>query len=115
MRAALFMGLSKFPDTLSPVILRFAGNIGNGSLCSEISLICRCRRFSYFAFDKHLFLHSRHGPVMVDLLKNFLNPLKLFPAVERFHEIAMMENGGGKEKKLNGRTERHGSKKLKGT
>jgi hypothetical protein len=40
---------------------------------------------------------------MVDLLNNFLNPLKLFSGCgERFHEIAMTENGGGKERKING-------------
>jgi hypothetical protein len=39
------MGLSEFPDTLSPVILNFGGHIGDGSLCLEISLIRR-RAFS---------------------------------------------------------------------
>jgi hypothetical protein len=33
------MGLSKFPDILLLVILHFSGDIGDGSLCSEISLI----------------------------------------------------------------------------
>jgi hypothetical protein len=43
------MGLSKFPDTLSPVILHFGGDIGDKSPCSEFPLIRR-RRFFYFAF-----------------------------------------------------------------
>jgi hypothetical protein len=44
------MGLSKFHDTLLPIILFFGNNIGDGNLPSEISLIrCRCW-FSYFAF-----------------------------------------------------------------
>jgi hypothetical protein len=43
------MGLSKFPDILSLVVLHFDGHIGDGSLCDEISLICRRRlRFFYF-------------------------------------------------------------------
>jgi hypothetical protein len=42
------MGLSKFPDTLLPVILHFGSTIGDGSPCGEISLIRR--RFFYFAF-----------------------------------------------------------------
>jgi hypothetical protein len=33
------MGLSKFPDILSLVILHFGGHISDGSLCDEISLI----------------------------------------------------------------------------
>jgi hypothetical protein len=42
--------------------------------------------------------------VLVDLLSNFLNPLNLFSGCgERFHKIAMTENGGGNEKKINGR------------
>jgi hypothetical protein len=45
------MGLSEFPDILSPVILHFGGHIGGGSLCDEISLIRRRRRrFFYFLF-----------------------------------------------------------------
>jgi hypothetical protein len=44
------MGLSEFPDILSPVILYFGGHIGYGSLCDEISLIRR-RRFFYFLFS----------------------------------------------------------------
>jgi hypothetical protein len=46
------MGLSEFPDILSPVILHFGGHIGDGSLCDEISLIRRRRRrFFYFLFS----------------------------------------------------------------
>jgi hypothetical protein len=41
---------------------------------------------------------------MVDLLDNFLNPLKLLLSCgKRFHEIIMTENGGGKERKINSR------------
>jgi hypothetical protein len=43
------MGLSKFPDTLSPVNLHFGGHTSDRSICGKISLICR-RRFSKFAF-----------------------------------------------------------------
>jgi hypothetical protein len=43
------MGLSEFPDILSPVIIPFGGDIGDGSLCDETSLIRR-RRFFYFLF-----------------------------------------------------------------
>jgi hypothetical protein len=42
---------------------------------------------------------------MVDLPNNVLNPLKLFLGYgERFHEITITENGGGKARKINGRT-----------
>jgi hypothetical protein len=41
------MGLSEFPDILSPVILQFGGHIGDGSLCVEISLIGRCAAVFY--------------------------------------------------------------------
>jgi hypothetical protein len=45
------MGLSKFPDTLLPVILNFGGAIGEKSTCGEFFLIRRLRRrFFYFAF-----------------------------------------------------------------
>jgi hypothetical protein len=44
------MGLSEFPDTLSPVILHFGGDIGDGSPWGEISLIRRRRRFFHFGF-----------------------------------------------------------------
>jgi hypothetical protein len=41
--------------------------------------------------------------VMANLLYNFLNPLKLFWAVvSDFTKIVMTENGGGKERKING-------------
>jgi hypothetical protein len=43
------MGLSEFPDILSPVILHFGSHLGNGSLCDAISLIRR-RRFFHFVF-----------------------------------------------------------------
>jgi hypothetical protein len=68
-----------------PVILQFGGHIANENLCVEISLIGRRRRrFLYFAFDKRLYLHSHQGLVMVQrpYLNNFLNPLKLFLALE---------------------------------
>ncbi len=38
------MGLSEFPDTLPLVILHFGGDIGDGSLCVQGSLIRRRRR-----------------------------------------------------------------------
>jgi hypothetical protein len=76
------MGLSEFPDILSTVILHFSGHIGDRGLCVKISLIGRRRCcFLYFDFDKPLYLHSRQGLVLVDLLDNFLNPLKLFMAL----------------------------------
>jgi hypothetical protein len=34
-----FMGLSEFHDTLSLIILHFSSDIGDGSLCIEISQI----------------------------------------------------------------------------
>ncbi len=75
-------GLREFPDILLPVILQFGGHISDGSLCVKISLIGGGRRrFLYFAFDKRFKHHSRQGLVMVDLLDNFLNPLKLFMAL----------------------------------
>jgi hypothetical protein len=74
------MGLSEVPDILSPVILHLGGHNGDGSLCDEISLICRRRRcFLLLSLPKKcLYLRSRQGLVRVDLLDNFLNPLKLF-------------------------------------
>jgi hypothetical protein len=74
------MGLSKFRDTLSPVILHFGGEIGDGSPCGEISLSADIISPTS-PFDKRLYLHSRQGFIIVDLLDNFLNPLKLFWAV----------------------------------
>jgi hypothetical protein len=65
------MGLSEFPDILSPVILHFGSHIGGKSLCDEISLICRSLQL------KCLYLHFCQGLVMVNLLDNFLNPFKL--------------------------------------
>ncbi len=78
------MGLREFPDILSLVILQFGGHIGDASRCVEISLIRhRRRRFLYFAFRKNGFLlHSCQGLVMITLLDNFLNPPKLFLALE---------------------------------
>jgi hypothetical protein len=78
------MGLREFPDILLPIILQFGDHIGDASRYVEISLIRhRRRRFLYFAFRKNAFiLHSRQGLVMVDLLDNFLNLLKLFLALE---------------------------------
>ncbi len=43
------MGLSKFHDTLLPVILHFSGDMSDGSLCIEVSLSCR-HQFLYFTF-----------------------------------------------------------------
>ncbi len=39
------MGLSEFHNTLLLIILQFWGNISNGSLCVEVSPICRHRWF----------------------------------------------------------------------
>jgi hypothetical protein len=51
------MGMSEFPDILSPVILPFFGDIGDGSLCDEISLIRRRRpRFFYFLFRLNAYI-----------------------------------------------------------
>jgi hypothetical protein len=93
------MGLSEFPDTLLPVILHFGGAIGDQSSSAMIR-----RPVSFTSpFAKHLYLHSRQGLVMLDLLNNFLNLLKLFSGCgEQFHEIATTVNGGGKERKING-------------
>jgi hypothetical protein len=50
------MGLSEFPDILLLVILPFGGDIGDGSLCDEISVIC-CRRFFYFLFRLNAYIY----------------------------------------------------------
>jgi hypothetical protein len=77
------MGLREFCDILSPVILKFGGHIGDGSLCVEISLISRRRRrFFYFAFYKRLLTSFSSRPGHGRDLYNFLNPLKLFLALE---------------------------------
>jgi hypothetical protein len=54
------MGLSEFPDTLSPVILHLGGDIGDKNRCSEIALIRR-RRFFYFAFviNAYICIHNK--------------------------------------------------------
>jgi hypothetical protein len=39
------MGLSEFPAILSPVILYFGSNNGDGSLRAEITLICQLPQF----------------------------------------------------------------------
>jgi hypothetical protein len=68
------MGLSKFPDILSSVILQFGSHISDENLCVEISLIgLRRRRFLYFAFEKRLYLHYHQGLVMLQ------RPSKQFP------------------------------------
>jgi hypothetical protein len=77
------MGLSEFPDILSLVILPFGGDIGDGSLCDEIFSDPPPPFLLLYLKIKHLYLHSRHGLVMVDLLDNFLNPPKLFMALAR--------------------------------
>jgi hypothetical protein len=83
------------------VNLHFGGNSGNESLCTEVTLVRhRCRRFPLLClFDNRSKLCST-----VDLLDNFLHFLKLFfhDCGERFHDIAMTENGWGKERKING-------------
>ncbi len=67
---------------------------GDGSFYVQGPLIRRRRRrFRLLrTFENRLYAHSRQGLVMVDLLDNFLNPLKLFfGRNERFPEIAMTE------------------------
>jgi hypothetical protein len=44
------MGLSKIHDTLLPIIHHFGGDISNGSLRNEISLIAAAAGFSSFVF-----------------------------------------------------------------
>ncbi len=45
------MGLSEFPDILSPVILNFGSAIGEKSPCGKFFLIRRRRRrFFYYTF-----------------------------------------------------------------
>jgi hypothetical protein len=39
-----FMGLSEFHDTLLLIILHFSSDIGDGSLCIEISQTCQLHR-----------------------------------------------------------------------
>jgi hypothetical protein len=76
------MALSEFHDTLLPVVLHFSSNIGNESLCGEISLIPAVAASSPTSpFGNILKLHSCQGFVMVYLHDNFLNILKLFLAV----------------------------------
>ncbi len=53
--------------------------------------------------ENRLYVHSHQGLVMVDLLDNFLNPLKLFFGRDkRFPEIAMTEICRGQERMMNG-------------
>jgi hypothetical protein len=83
------MGLHEFLDTLPPVILHFGGNIGDGSLFIVVSLIHRHhQRFcllrpliAYMGILVKALLKPCQGLVMVGLLDNFLNPIKLFLAV----------------------------------
>jgi hypothetical protein len=57
-------------------------------------------------FENRLYAHSHQGLVMVDLLDNVLNPLKLFfNHNERFPEIAMTEicrGSGDNDERRNG-------------
>jgi hypothetical protein len=48
-----FMGLSEFHDTLSLIILHFSSDIGDGSLCLEIS---RIRHHGHLLPLFHLFM-----------------------------------------------------------
>jgi hypothetical protein len=76
------MALIEFHDTLLPVVLDFSGNIGNESLCGEISPIPAVAASSPTSpFDNLLKMHSPQGFVTVDLHNNFLNILKIFLAV----------------------------------
>jgi hypothetical protein len=49
------MGLSEFPDLL-PVILYFGGHISDRSICSEISLIRRCRLLLRLLMNHYFFI-----------------------------------------------------------
>jgi hypothetical protein len=75
------MGLSKFSETLPPIILYFSGDIG---LCIEVPVVCRCPFPLLRLFDNRSKLRSLHGFVTVDLLDNFMNILKLFLRVESY-------------------------------
>jgi hypothetical protein len=49
-----------------------------------------------FRFDNRFNLFSLQGHVAIDLLDNFVKPLKAFSGCgERFHEIPMMEDCKG--------------------
>jgi hypothetical protein len=87
------MGLSEFPDILSPVILHFGSDFGHGSLCDEISLIrCRCRS-STFSLDKTLRSAFSSRPGHGRPSGQFLESSYAFPGFgKRFHEPAMTEN-----------------------
>ncbi len=54
-------------------------------------------------FENCLYVHSCQGLVMVDLLDNFLNPLKLFLAVTNdFPKSPWRRFGGGQVRTING-------------
>ncbi len=77
------VGMSKFPVILKLIILHFSPNIGDESLCTEVPVVRCRRRFPLLRlFDNRSHLRSLQGLVMVDLLDNFMNILKLFLAVE---------------------------------
>ncbi len=91
--------LSEFPATLTPIILHFVNYIGDEKHCMEAPVACSSlRRFPLLRL-----FGNRHGLVTVDLLDNFMNILKLPGYGERFHVIAMLGNGWGKERKTNGK------------
>ncbi len=95
-----FMDLSEFHDTLVLILLQFSGDFGDRAfalrfLWSATAAAC----FSSFVF--RLYLHSHQGLVMVHLLDNFLNPLKLFMAVvSDFIKLIWWRLGGGKERTM---------------
>jgi hypothetical protein len=72
--------------TLTPVILHFGGNIGNGSLCAEMPLFhCYCLTFYSFAFLSLIFAFSSRL-VTLDLRDNFLKFLHAFSGcLEQMH------------------------------
>ncbi len=73
------MGLSKFPDTLLPVILHFDSNIGiGGHLGIEVSLV-RCHQFPSFAIWLIAYILVL---VMVDLIEISWIFTEAFLAVE---------------------------------
>jgi hypothetical protein len=88
------MDLSEFPDTLLLFIFHFGGDIGDGSL--YVKFLWSATTVSPTSpFDKCLYLCSHQGLVMVGLLHNFLNPLKLFLAVASDFMISLWQRMEG--------------------
>jgi hypothetical protein len=60
------------------VILHFGSDVGDGSLCIVVPLVCCCQFPLLRLFDNCSHLRSHQGLVTVDLHDNFLNILKVF-------------------------------------